>query len=256
MKLNTLVISILALAIITAIGCREPGPSPDNTDNPNASTSHSAPDEGTQKTTKKKSYGDSQLRIIESEFAILKQSKQLAPAEKDGLNQFFAQRVTQIKDWYSKNGPKIVALRKEALEAARRKDLRKLKEMNKTGSKESVSNLVNQERKLLDEYRVELEKQIPKEAKLEWQSTIVSNQLLEFLEPLQLTENQMEQVRSSASQAIARLGRKQQDNWRGYGTAKLEEIFATKHLEASQKQAFEQLQKSNKMRMMKWGQKF
>ena len=63
------------------------------------------------------------------------------------------------------------------------------------------------------------------------------------------------QFSSAKSQSMLISRKKDKENWRGYGTSKLEKMFESQILSADQNSTFEELKKKNKLRMFKWSNK-
>ena len=238
------------LTLTLCLGCKDPGNSPRASD--------SAPDQvgGEEGSKPEVPYGQYQLDQLAAGFNQVLASVQLDEQQSLELESFHKDSIQNLRNWYSENGPTIVAIRKKAFSAARSKNLAKLQKMKRGGDQATVEKLANEERKLLQNYREALEEKVPSDQKLNWQSDVITDKLLEFLAPLELTDMQKSEVKDLAPNALKRLGGKQLKNWRGYGTSELEKLFEKQVLPKQQIQSFEDLKKKNRIRMLKWSETF
>ena len=201
-----------------------------------------------------KKYGDSTIKKLQAEFDSLLSVVDLSESKEQEVRALHQTWTNRLDDWHRENGPTIVAIRKKALEAAKKKDLRALKKMDRGGDKQKVADLTNEEREMLQTYEAELEATLPEPERTKWQRHVVTQQLLEFLQPLELTQEQQDQIGEQSGNVMNRVKRK--ENWRGYGTAELEKVFERNIVSPQQKTSFEELKKKNRMRMLKWGNRF
>ena len=156
----------------------------------------------------------------------------------------------KLSQWHETDGKEMKAIQKQALQAARNRDKAALNRLNASGGKEKVAKFSQAEAAIQKAYAEALFDAIPGEKQDRWKAYRISTCLLEFLEPLNLSQEQMDSVRSLAPKAIRSIGN--ETNWQGYGTSKLEKLFETRVVTAEQKEDFENLKSKNRMRMLKW----
>ncbi len=243
-------LGIVALLIAAASGCGDMDSQPATGDAAQTQT------EASSGGSASKSYGDFHLQVLASEFQTLMDVARIDDANRKQLQAWHGHALGGIKAWYAEFAPEIVAIRRDALEAAKSKNLAQLRALDNNGSKQRLAELTNNERQLLTSYRADLEEQLPPELLRAWQTEIVARQLLEFLLPLELTDEQRNGVHGLSPRSIAELNAQQHENWRGYGTSNLERIVEQQVLNESQRAAMDELKQKNRTRMLKWSRSF
>lgn len=223
----------MVLAIAVVLGCS----------NPNSSSENEESARELVKTSEK-------FSKIQTEFDEMMSVLNLEAEASAKLTQVHETNFQKWIDWDTEFGLEISEIRKKALDAAKDKDLRRIKEMNAQGDKDRVAALVNQERELRDSYYSELFEAIPEEERQIWKAHTVAKKLLIFLGPVDLTDDQAIEIRTKAKDAILLV--KVNENWRGAGTAQLEKLFENQIIRPDQKAAFEKLKKEQPMRQLKW----
>lgn len=190
------------------------------------------------------------LQDLEARFSELLQTVELADKEANTLKQTHGQHLATLKQWYENNSATLKEIRGNALKAARDRDMEKFRSMNARGDKETVARLAEEERQLIKEYRNAIFQVIPESQQKVWQAHVISTQLLEFLQPLELTDKEIGQICDLAPTALRQV--KGQENWQGYGTTNLEKLFEQRVLPAGRRAEFDELKKKNRLRMLKW----
>ena len=174
------------------------------------------------------------------------------------LNEMQGREIDKVKNsyqakfenWYANQGVELKQLEKKFLNAAKRKDLVSMRKMKTNGERDRMSDFKKQERAMQVAFERELIAAIPA-GKLDlWKAHRISVLLLEFLEPLELSKDQIQAVKNAGPKVIRNLG--QEANWQGYGTSHLEKHFQRTVMLPAQESAFNGLIKKNRMRMLSW----
>ncbi|MEM7456800.1 MAG: hypothetical protein AAF456_20825 [Planctomycetota bacterium] len=231
---HLLILAFLVGNLLSAAGCSTPtGESPSSTQSGEPSR-----------------YGQSTLDSISAEFEEMKSVLGLSGDEADALSEAHVQHFAALESWFAENGQTISDIRGEALDAARDRDLARLNSMDASGDKETIKRLQAEEDELLKGYRQAVEDSLSDDSRTRWRQHTICDNLLTFLSELDLSADQIQQIKDAAPDALRRVS--DPENWRGYGTAELEEVFESRIVLNDQKVAFKELQDGNKMRMLKW----
>lgn len=191
-----------------------------------------------------------QLSSLVAEYRDLNSCLELTEQEETKIAEVHLRFEKKLRSWYDKNHRELRQIQGNALDAARERDLKKLKQMNARGDKKRVAELYQEERELQGEYEATLIDAIPA-AKLDtWKSHVIAKQLLEYLEPIDLSDDQIKQIQESAVVVISREGTN--ENWKGMGTRALEIVFARQIVSKSQQPGYDALKKSNRLRQLRW----
>ena len=198
-------------------------------------------------------YGSKQLANCEAQLEEMKTILKLDEAAAKALTASHNSHVEKMKSWFEESGVELVALRKEALDAARDKDLAKLREMEADGKKKRVAELTEEERVLVAEHTELLLDSVSPDQAAKFKAHVIAEQLLElleFLEPLELTDSQVTEVRELAEKVIPRFA--SNAKWRSEGTIKLEQEVAATVLTAEQRNKFQQFDGSKRLERLRW----
>ena len=195
-------------------------------------------------------YGTGALDELQAEFEAMKSVLTLEGDALASLESAHAGHLSALQSWYTENGPTITRIQQEALDAARDRDLARLNSMDASGDKETVKRLKEEEDKLLKEYLDAVEQSLSPDDFNKWQQHVICENVLTFLSDLNLTDEQVGQIRAAAPDALRRVP--DPENWRGYGSAELEKAFEGSIVTEDQRTGLKELQDGNKMRMLKW----
>lgn len=215
-------------------------------------TGCSAPDSGTAGSDSggKSAYGSKQLARCEASFEEMKAVLKLDAAAESELANVHEAHTKKMKDWFDESGVELVALRKEALDAAREKDLAKLREMEADGKKKRVTELTEEERVLVaDHLELLLDSVEPAQA-TSYKAHVITKQLIEFLDPIELTGEQVAEVNKLAEKVISRIAPNQV--WRSEGTISLEKEVLSQVLSAEQRSQYDEFDRSKGLQRLQW----
>ena len=174
---------------------------------------------------------------------------QLDDAEQKQIDEVLQKHQAIFENWYGNEWQELRKHQQAATNAAQKRDLASLQQLKANGGKERVAELHQQERQMQVNFETELLASIPSDKLEQWKSHRIATLLLTFLEPLNLSPQQIKEVRQQAPAVIRSM---EKPNWQGYGTDRLEKKFASTILKPNQRKDFEQLQKKNRLRMLRW----
>ena len=185
-----------------------------------------------------------------NDYANIQQILKLSKEESQKLDSVKDKHKQVFKAWYATEWPKLKELEKEFLEAAKERNLKKINQMKSNGKRKQMDQFKQQERKMQIAFEKDLLAAIPENKLHVWKGHRMSELLIEFLNPLDLSKDQIQEIRQLAPAAADSV--KREKNWQGIGTNNLEKMFERQILAADQKSDFEALKKKNKLRMLRW----
>lgn len=243
-------VAILLLLVIgsfcTFAGCNSEQAASSVNDDQN----QTEPNDSTDETPDKEEKSPAKLSKLVQQYAPIVEVLSLSDEEAAAFEAIHKRYGEDLAKWHESDGKEMRSLQKQALQAARNRDLAALNRLKAAGAKEKVAKFTAAERAIQKEYSTALIGAIPDDRLDRWKAYRVAVTLLDFLEPLNLTEAQKSSVHELAPTAIRSVSK--ESNWQGYGTSKLEKLFEKQILDADQQDEFETLKSKNKMRMLKW----
>lgn len=159
---------------------------------------------------------------------------------------------SKLTEWDVEHGEKVRAGQAALADFLSTKNKAKAKQALAQSKKDNVKELILEKRRMQEEYEAAVVRAIPADKLKLWQADSISRTLLEFLEPLDLTAEQIQQVHNLAPSALQTVDDKDKQAWRLIGTSKLEDLVGQRVLSQDQKRPFEELLKNNKSRKLKW----
>ena len=241
--------SLLLLAIgffCSLSGCNSEQAAPSVNEDHNQTETN----ESTDETPDKEENSPAQLSKLVEQYAPIVDVLSLNDEEAAAFEAIHKRYGEALAEWHESDGKEMRSLQKQALQAARNRDLAALNRLNAAGAKEKVAKFTAAQRAIQNEYAAALINAIPDDQLNRWKAYRVAVTLLDFLQPLNLTDAQKAAVHELAPTAIRSVGK--ESNWQGYGTSQLEKLFENQILDADQQDEFETLKSKNKMRMLKW----
>ena len=234
---------LLLLVLVLSMGCGAGNSESAGAGNPQGVSAESV------------AYGSKTLDRLEQEYQQMLDVLQLNETEAKALEEVHRLHLGNLQSWFADNGPEIAALRRMARRAAEQRDLAKLKRMDAEGGKQQAAEWAAEEKELLQTYQRELEAALTEEQTLRWQAHVVAEQLLEWLQPLNVGPEQVQAIREEAVEVIAQLDQQQRkETWRGHGTANLEKRFGSDLINGDQKLEYENLRRRDRGRYLRWSQ--
>lgn len=173
----------------------------------------------------------------------------LSKAEQRQFELVFEKHKSIFTTWYANEWAELKSIQKKAMDAAKERNLAKMRQLNANGGKQRVAELHQQQREMQKAFEQELLATVPMDKLDQWKAHRITSLLLEFLQPLDLSEEQTALIRDQSLQVIRS---NQKENWQGYGTDQLEKRFAKTIVHDDQQDAFLELQKKNRLRMLRW----
>lgn len=150
-----------------------------------------------------------------------------------------------LDEWNADSGSELRDIQSKALKAARNKDLAALRAMDASGEKQKVAELVAEKRTMKRAYEAALLLSIPADKQNQWKTHLISSSFLDFFEPLNLSDDQIEKIKNYAAIATSQVNR--EPNWQALATVKLENLFANDVAE-EQTDSYAKLRKRNALR--------
>ena len=203
-----------------------------------------------EKTTDEEKNPVPKLSKLEKQYEPIVEVLSLTDDEAAVFSKIHKHYGDALSKWNQTDGKEMRSLQRQALQAARNRDRAALNQLNAAGAKEKVAKFSAAEQSIQKEYSDALLDAVPDDQLNRWKAYRIAVNLLDFLAPLKLTDEQLDAVRDFAPKAIQSIGN--ESNWQGYGTSKLEKLFESNILSADQKDEFEMLKSKNKLRLLKW----
>ena len=230
----------VGLWIVSLCGCADPAEVQvalaDGSTNPDSDAKHP--------------FSFERMSPLAKDFKGIEQILNLAPAEAQKMNEVKARHQQKFESLYATEWKDHQKLEKEFLAAVKDRDLRKMREMKKNGKRAKMDAFVKKERSMQADFERDLINAIPATKMPDWKAYRISKLLLDFVTPLNLSNEQKAQLKTLAPTVIQSLGREK--NWQGLGTDRLEKRMEASILTTDQKSEFETLKKKNKLRMLRW----
>ena len=176
---------------------------------------------------------------------------QLTDEDQAKLKQVHQEHQAKLRNWFEENGEYRRKRLGQAINAYENKDLRKMKELQ--ADKEKWQAIHDEERELQIGYESAIFAAIPESKAVQWKARVISDKLLEYLEPFEPTAEQIQRINELAPRAA--IGLNDISVWRAEGTKKLESMFARQVLSADQKGRYEEFKQKNRHRLLKWNSK-
>lgn len=176
----------------------------------------------------------------------------LDEGERPALEAVHDKYKAELKDWYSENGEAVGKVGKALVNFMKTKNQSKARNAIKQAKKDDTQELIRERDRILKEYEAAVIASVPPEKFELWQADKISRTMFEFLQPLNLTDGQREEVHCLAFTALKQLRKKDASVWHPVAATNLERLVGQKVLTPVQKPKFEALKKKHRLRKLKW----
>lgn len=176
----------------------------------------------------------------------------LTKDERPALEAVHDKYKAELKEWYSENGEAVAKVGKALVNFVTTKNKSKARKAIKQAKKDDTQKLIRERDRIIKEYEAEVIASVPLDKFELWQADKISRTLLEFLTPLGLTEEQQNQIRQLAPDALKQVKESDKNIWLVKGTSRLETMVGRQVLTQAQKPQFEKLKTDSKLRKLKW----
>lgn len=177
-------------------------------------------------------------------FAEMQEVLDMSSDEKRQLEATFEQHVQKLQTWYQEHGQRIAEGDRIAIEAARNRDLarlRKIKQEIVPLKQEAMALHKTMDNAVLDA--------LTETNRNRWQAHRLTSRFLELAESLELSDSQQTQVGELAIEAAKHV--RNQATPQAAGFLELEKRVEAKVLDAEQRTKYEEIKAKNKMRSLK-----
>ena len=174
-------------------------------------------------------------------FAEMQEVLDLADDEEQRLQATFEEHVEKLQAWYREHGPSIAKGDREAMQAAKNKDLATLRKIkDETGPRKQQAMAMH---KQMD---TDVRNALSDTNRIHWLGHRLSTRFFALAEPLELTDEQQTQIRELAIEAAKRV-----DNHatpQSAGLVELEKKVEAKTLNKDQRTQYDEIKDNNKLR--------
>ncbi len=180
-----------------------------------------------------------------AEYEQISAVLELSDQEKSKLKAAFEARAEALTQWWTEKGAKLAQFERQMKRAAKDRDL--------TGFRRATAKakpLRNELGRLLKTHRSNILEALSPEYRLKWDAHQVSERILDLMQPLNLSDQQITQVRTEALSTVRASVNK--PNPRAAAYMKLELTVERSVLTTEQRQAYQEIKKKNSLRSLKW----
>jgi len=177
-------------------------------------------------------------------FAEMTDVLQLDPAQQERLKSTFEEHVTRLKAWYEQHGATIARADRQAIQAARNRDLatiRKLKE-EVTPRREEVARMHQEMDRAID-------MALDEDKRFRWQGHRLAARLFELCEDFEWSEGQKERITELAVEAAKRV--QSTPNPQAAGFIELEKRVEREVFNQQQRTEYQEIKDANKLRTLR-----
>ncbi len=178
-----------------------------------------------------------------AEYAQMNAVLKLSDQEKAKLKAAFDARVEAVTQWWTEKGAKLVQLERQMKRAAKARDLTGLGRITA-----KAGPLRNELRELLKTHESNILETLSPEYRLKWEAHQVSEKILNLMQPLNLSDRQISQVRTEAPSTVR--ASVNEPNPKAVAYLKLERTVELSVLTAEQRQAFQEIKKKHPIRAL------
>ncbi len=180
-----------------------------------------------------------------AEYEQISAVLELSDQDKAKLKAAFEARAEALTQWWTEKGATLAQFEQQMKQAAKDRDLTGFRQ-----AKAKAQPLRNEFRKLLKTHRSNILEALSPEYRLKWEAHLVSERILELLQPLNLSDQQISQVRTEALSSVSASVNK--PNPRAAAYMKLEQTVERSVLSAEQRQTFQEIKKKIPLRSLNW----
>ena len=179
-----------------------------------------------------------------AEYEQMNTVLELSDQEKAKLKAAFEARAEAITQWGTKNGEKLAQFEQQMKQAAKARDLSGLRR-----AKAKAEPIRDELRELLKTHESNIREVLSPKYRLKWEAHQVSERILDLMQPLNLSDQQISQVRTESLSTVNASAN--EPNPKAAAYMKLEQTVELSVLAAEQRQAFQEIKKKNPLRSLK-----
>ncbi len=180
-----------------------------------------------------------------AEYEQISAVLELSDQEKAKLKAAFKARAEAFTQWRTEKVAKLAQFEQQMKRAAKDRDLAGFRRATA-----KAGPLRNELRKLLKTHQANILEALSPEYRLKWEAHQVSERILDLMQPLNLSDRQISQVRTEAPSTVR--ASVNEPNPKAVAYLKLERTVELSVLTAEQRQAFQEIKKKNPLRSLKW----
>ena len=177
-------------------------------------------------------------------YAEMQEILDMSDNESQELKATFKKHVEKLQAWYRKHGPGIAEADRAAMEAARNRDLAKLRQL-----KNEVVPLKQEAMAMHQAMDTAVLNTLAEPNRIRWQAHRLKARFMKLAEPLQLTESQKTLVAQKAMEAAQKV--KDRRSPQGAGFLELEKRVEASVLDDKQRASYQGIKSKNKLRSLK-----
>ena len=179
-----------------------------------------------------------------AEYEQMNAVLEVSDQEKAKLKAAFEARAEAGTQWWTEKGAKLAQFEQQMKRAAKDRDLAGLRR-----AKAKAEPLRNELRELLKTHESNILEALSPEYRLTWEAHEVSKRTLDLMQPLNLSDEQISQVRTEALSTVRASANERNPKAAAY--LKLEQTVELSVLTAEQRQAFQGIKKKNPLRSLR-----
>ena len=179
-----------------------------------------------------------------AEYEQMNAVLELSDQEKAKLKAAFEARAEAIMQWWAEKGTKLAQFEQQMKRAVKARDLAGLRR-----AKAKAEPLRNELRELLKTHESNIREVLSPKYRLKWEAHQVSERILDLMQPLNLSNQQISQVRTESLSTVHMSANKPNPKAAAY--MKLEQTVELSMLTAQQRQAFQEIKKKHPLRSLK-----
>lgn len=169
---------------------------------------------------------------------------ELSDREKATLKAAFEARAHAVTGWWTEKGAKLVQFEQQMKEAAKDRNLGGLRQATAR-----AQPLRNELRELVRTHQSNILEALPGKSRLEWEAHQVSEKILDLMQPLNLSDRQISQVRTEALVTVRACV--DEPNPQAAAYLRLEQAVEGSVLTAEQRRAFHEIKQKHPLRSLK-----
>jgi hypothetical protein len=167
----------------------------------------------------------------------------LSDQEKAKLKAALEARAEALTEWRTEEGAELAQFEQQMKQTAEARDLTGLR-----AAKAKAEPLRDELRELLETHRSNIREALSPKHQLEWEAHQVSERVLDLMQPLDLSDQQISQVRTEALSTVRTSVNESNPGAAAY--LKLEQTLEVSVLTAEQRQAFQEIKRKNPLRSL------
>ena len=179
-----------------------------------------------------------------AEYEQMNTVLELPDQEKAKLKAAFEAYAEAVTQWWTEKGAELPQFEQQMKRAVKARDLAGLRR-----AKAKAEPLRNELRELLKTHESNIREVLSPKYRLKWEAHQVSERILDLMQPLNLSDQQISQVRTEALSTVR--ASVNEPNPKAAAYLKLEQTVELSVLTAQQRQTFQEIKKKSPLRSLK-----